>query len=94
MTASILFPVRNAVPLPGSELMRRPLAVYVIRTPRGEFVQALVSRTPPNDAEVHLRTHDASEARSVAARLAITLAPTFDYVGLYCMYPRPPLRAS
>lgn len=58
--------------------MQRPLAVYVTRNETGEFVRSLVSRTPPADAEVHLRTHDPDEARAVARRLSITLATVFD----------------
>ena len=58
--------------------MMSPLAVYVTRTGTGAFKEVHISNKPPEGAEVHLRTYDSEEARSIAARLRITLASSFD----------------
>ncbi|MDP4027016.1 hypothetical protein Q8W71_30975 [Methylobacterium sp. NEAU 140] len=58
--------------------MIAPLAVYVTRTHAGALKDILISNKPPAGAEVHLRTRDPADAKTVADRLRITLAPTFD----------------
>lgn len=70
--------------------MMSPLTVYVSRTRTGAFKEAHISNKPPEGAEVHLRTYDPEEARSIAARLRITLAPNFDARAHYSASYHPP----